>query len=382
MRAPAGRERIIPPAMNEIRYCVRCGKGLVVASIDGRPRAQCRDCGWISWDHAKPVVLVLAVSPTGRIVLTRDSRFPPDRWGLVAGYIERGETAEEAALRELAEEAGLEGREPRVVGTDVSGESVIVCVLCRIVDGDIATTGHSETERSMGTEVQLAAPDLARIMPDSAASRIVQRLISGELWRPLQGSSGGQVGRVILLNGAPSSGKTTIARALWEVLEPPHWYRSLDDFRKGYTDRHWDAARGPWSGPADRPLFRILVEGYLGALRAMALARHHVISESVILPSNLAAYLEAFGGLSVFLVGLRCPLDVAEQRERSRAPAERHQGEPIDLRVPEFDLVHSHGAYDLELDTSVTAVADAVQLIRSRLDSPPVAFEALRARHR
>lgn len=55
---------------------------------------------------------------------------------------------------------------------------------------------------------------------------------------------------------------------------------------------------------------------------------------------------------------------------------------PIDLRVPEFDLVHSHGAYDVEVDTLVTDVADAVQVIRSRLDSPPAAFEELRARHR
>ncbi len=45
----------------------------------------------------------------------------------------------------------------------------------------------------------------------------------------------------------------------------PHWYRSLDDFRKGYLERHWDAARGPWSGPEGRPLFRMLVAGYLGS---------------------------------------------------------------------------------------------------------------------
>lgn len=368
--------------LDNARYCARCGGALSQERIDGRDRPRCSACGWIWWGHARPVVLVLAVTPTGKVVLTRDSRFPPDRWGLVAGYIERGETAEQAALRELAEEAGLEGRQPRVVGTDAAGENVIVCVLCHIDDAEIATTGHGEVERPMGTEVQLLPPDLARIMSDSPASRLIERLGSGQLWVGPSASSGEPTGRVVLLNGAPSSGKTTIARALWEVLEPPHWYRSLDDFRKGYTDHQWDVARGPWSGPGDRPLFRLLVKGYLGALRAMALAGHHVISESVILPSNLETYLEAFDGLSVFLIGVRCPLDVAERRERSRAAAERHHGEPIDLRVPEFDLVHAHGAYDIEVDTAVTSVADAVRLIRSRLDSPPAAFHALRARHR
>lgn len=188
------------------------------------------------------------------------------------------------------------------------------------------------------------------------------------------------LGRVLLLNGSPSAGKTTLARALWEILEPPHWYRSLDDFRKGYLDRHWDAARGPWSS-TDRPLFRMLVEGYLRSLRAMTVAGHHVISESVILPDNLATYLDALAGCRVVLVGVRCPLEVAEQRERERAPAERYRGEPIDLQVPEFDLVHSHGAYDAEVDTSVTSVEDAVELIRGRLASLPasLAFDRLRA---
>jgi uncharacterized membrane protein YkvA (DUF1232 family) len=55
---------------------------------------------------------------------------------------------------------------------------------------------------------------------------------------------------------------------------------------------------------------------------------------------------------------------------------------PIDLRVPEFELVHSHGLYDVEVDTSMTSIADAVGLIRARLSAPAAAFETLRARQR
>ena len=189
-------------------------------------------------------------------------------------------------------------------------------------------------------------------------------------------------GRIILLNGAPSSGKTTIARALWEVLEPPHWYRSLDDFRQGYTTHHWDAARGPWSSAADRPLFAMLVEGYLRALRAMAGVGHHIIAESVILPDTLGTYLDALDGLTVFLVGVRCPLGVAEERERARAAVDRHQGKPIDLRVPEFDLVHAHADYDVEVDTSMMSTTEVVDAIRAGLREPPspAAFDIVRAR--
>ena len=169
-------------------------------------------------------------------------------------------------------------------------------------------------------------------------------------------------GHVILLNGTPSSGKTTIARALHAVLEPPHWYHSLDDFRKGYTETHWDRARGPWSA-GNRELFNKLVEGYLRSLRAMALTGHDLISESVVLPSNIAWYRDAFAGLRVLVVGVRCPIEIAERRERERASAERHLGMPIELRVPEFERVHANGPYDVEFDTSVTSVEEAIRLI-------------------
>lgn len=166
---------------HEARYCLHCGTSLSVAKLDGRERPRCERCGWIWWGHAMPVVLVLAVSPIGKVVLTRDRRFPPERWGLVAGYIERGETAEQAALRELEEEAGLIGRAARVVGTDAGGDNVIVCVACEIDDRDPVTTGHSEMERSMATEVRLAAPELDRIVPDSPASRLIGRLLAGRI---------------------------------------------------------------------------------------------------------------------------------------------------------------------------------------------------------
>ena len=179
-----------------------------------------------------------------------------------------------------------------------------------------------------------------------------------------------------LLNGAPSSGKTTLARALQQVLEPARWHRSLDDFRQGYLDKHWAPARGPWSKAPERPLFQLLVEGYLRSLRAMALVGHNLISESVILPSSRDLYLETFDGIEVFLVGVRCPLVVAQQRERKRGDRFSH----VELDVPEFDLVHSHGAYDVEVDTSVVSVQEAVILIQTALVTSPLesAFDRLR----
>ncbi len=177
-------------------------------------------------------------------------------------------------------------------------------------------------------------------------------------------------GHVILLNGSPSAGKTTTARALWKELEPPHWYRSLDDFRQGYIDEQWASDA--------RPPFERLFLGFIHSVREMALAGHHVIAEAIILPENLTTYLDALDGIEVYLVGVRCPLEVAQRRERERTD---RLGSPVDLAVPWFDLVHADRLYDVEFDTSVTSTAEAVARIRAFLapGRPPTAFEALRS---
>lgn len=183
-------------------------------------------------------------------------------------------------------------------------------------------------------------------------------------------------GHVILLNGTPSSGKTTLVRALHETLEPAHWYRSLDDFNKGYLPKVWDKARGPWSSPEGRAFFHRMIRGYLLSVRAMAQVGHPVVTEAVILPVTRDLYLDSLVGLEVYLFGVRCPLAVAQERERART--DRNLGVPIELDVPEFELVHSHGDYDAEVDTSVASVEDSVATFIDALSRPPTAFARLR----
>lgn len=163
---PSARVSIVcEPMAEREHYCFECGGVLTPGVIDQRERLRCERCGWLWMDLPRPVVLVLAVTPSGRIVLTRDARFPPDQWGLVAGYIERGERPEDAALRELREETGLRGYGPAVVGGDFYVDNVMFCVTCR-TDDETATA-------EAGTTVDLAAPSLERIVPDTPAARMI-----------------------------------------------------------------------------------------------------------------------------------------------------------------------------------------------------------------
>jgi chloramphenicol 3-O phosphotransferase len=185
-------------------------------------------------------------------------------------------------------------------------------------------------------------------------------------------SSETRPGRVVLLNGPPSSGKTTLAVALRDALRPPHYHLSLDDFRRGYADELWRSDDGT--------LFRRVMVGYLGALRAMALAGNDVIAEAVVTPERLDLYIDTFEGLSVVFVGVWCSLDVAVSRESQRS--DRLRG-PVELPEDAFNAVHSHGGYDIEVDTSATpAGAIAKDLAARLIDVVPSAFDRLRTLRR
>ena len=177
--------------------------------------------------------------------------------------------------------------------------------------------------------------------------------------------------RIIFLNGTPSAGKSTTARALQQRLAEPHFYLGLDEFRRGYLDRVWLADHGD--------LFQRTVRGYLPMLAGMVRAGHPVIAEAMLAPHNEALYLDLFEGLPVIFVGLTCDLAVAQAREDVRD--DRRKG-PMDLDQPELRDLHDHDCYDLVVDTALNTPDQVVDLILPVLDDPPQpsAFERLRAR--
>ena len=173
----------------------------------------------------------------------------------------------------------------------------------------------------------------------------------------------------MLLNGPPSCGKTALARALQRSLPEPWFHRSLDDFRAGYLEQSWESDDGT--------LFDRVMAGYLASLRALALEGIDLLAEAVITPGRRRAYAAAFGGLDVMLIGLRCPLDVALERERHRA--DRRTG-PMDLPPAAFAAIHAGMGYDLDIDTATGTPESIAAAILQRLhEGPRTAFGRLAA---
>ena len=90
--------------------CSVCGEPTEVAEAGYLRR--CPACGAEHHPRTDPVVIML-VTDGDRALLGRQARWPPGRYSALAGFVEPGESLEEAVAREVREEAGVEVRNPR-----------------------------------------------------------------------------------------------------------------------------------------------------------------------------------------------------------------------------------------------------------------------------
>jgi NAD+ diphosphatase len=164
-----------------VQYCGACGRRLVsYLDAERKERWRCPACGWQWIDVPHPVVLVLGVAPDGRVLYTRRHSWPQGYWGLVAGFVERGETAEAAAARELLEETGLAASgQPEFVRTlPFDNAQLLLCFRVRLQPGE----PHAGSDAEL---VDLALPDPARTWPDSPAQGFVRWHLAHPLPRDL-----------------------------------------------------------------------------------------------------------------------------------------------------------------------------------------------------
>ena len=85
-------------------FCSNCGARNEMA--DGGYRRHCPSCGMDHFPRTDPVV-IMVVRHQGRILLGRQKSWKPGMYSALAGFVEPGETIEDAARREIFEEAGV-----------------------------------------------------------------------------------------------------------------------------------------------------------------------------------------------------------------------------------------------------------------------------------
>lgn len=123
-----GTARALIEWHNRHRYCSGCGSQSELFRAGWGRR--CPACAVEHFPRVDPVVIMLA-QHDGRVLLGRQPRFPPRRYSALAGFVEPGESIEEAVARELAEEAGIRAANVRYVASQpwpFPGSLMIACL--------------------------------------------------------------------------------------------------------------------------------------------------------------------------------------------------------------------------------------------------------------
>ena len=194
-------------------------------------------------------------------------------------------------------------------------------------------------------------------------------------------------GQIVILNGVPRSGKSSIVAAMQELFEEPWMNLGVDVFVMGVTPERLRPGLGLRPGGERPDLEPFVKASYLamyGAVAAHARAGLNVVvdvghHDAYSRPQGiLAACVEMLEGLPVLFVGVRCPLDVIMARRNAAQPGREgsyvtsRPGEPVPGVVVAWQReVHRPGVYDMEVDTSILDPAACARMIGERLRKGP-----------
>lgn len=180
-------------------------------------------------------------------------------------------------------------------------------------------------------------------------------------------------GRIILLNGASSSGKSSLAHALQARIDSPFWHISIDHLRDSGVLPMARIKSGEFDWRLMREAFFL---GFERSLLAYVEAGNDLIVEHIMESEAwLLRLAETLAGHDVFFVGVHCELAELECREQARGDR------PIGDARRDFHRIHSYCVYDIEIDAMQDREANADAVIAAwRSRARPAAFERLRER--
>jgi chloramphenicol 3-O phosphotransferase len=182
----------------------------------------------------------------------------------------------------------------------------------------------------------------------------------------------------VILNGAPRSGKSTIAAAIQDTFAGT-WINLGVDVARAMTPQVLQPGVGLRPGENDHPAATAVPILYSALWESVA--AHARLGLNVVVDVGLydiAIAADAAGrldGIPVLFVGVRCDVETIMQRRRSadaHVYAAAPKGEPVPEPVLRWQReVHAHWAYDLDVDASAHTPDQCAAEIRRRLDEGP-----------
>jgi len=162
-----GMGRMILHWQARSRYCGYCGKP--TEWLVGEWGRSCPSCEAHAHPAIHPCAIVLVTRP-GEVLLTRKPTWAPNRYSLVAGFQEFGESLEEAAIRETAEETGVVADNVRYVGSQCwpFPSQVMVGFVADFVSGDIQVD-----TQELADACWFSVDDLPQLPPKRSIARYI-----------------------------------------------------------------------------------------------------------------------------------------------------------------------------------------------------------------
>jgi len=203
-------------------------------------------------------------------------------------------------------------------------------------------------------------------------------------------------GQIVILNGAPRSGKSSIVAVIQDTFAGPWMNLGVDTFVRHVTPPKYRPGMGLRPGEQEHalaPLVPVLFAAVYESIAAHSRLGLNVVADvghhAGHPPHVLVDSARRLAGLPALFVGVRCPTEVIMERRNAGQPGREGQyvtGSPADPIPPPVLLwqaeVHVPGVYDLEVDTSRLTPEQCAAAIRERIEGgpPPSAFRQLARR--
>lgn len=125
----------------EFKFCPNCATplGMVTAIEDGGPKARlrCTHCDYTHWNNPTPV-LAAVVEYNGKILLARNAAWSGEKFALITGFMEAGETPDGGIEREIAEETNLSTNALKLIGVyDFQRMNQVIIAYHAVCSGEV-----------------------------------------------------------------------------------------------------------------------------------------------------------------------------------------------------------------------------------------------------
>ena len=143
----ASREAEIAEWLEINRFCGRCGAEMKPHDDPSECALVCSACGYTAYPKISPAVIVL-VTKGDKVLLQRNTHYRGVVWSLVAGFVDPGESLEDAIRREVREEASIDVRDIRYFGSQTwpFPSNIMIGFRAEYAGGELTPDGEEVVE--------------------------------------------------------------------------------------------------------------------------------------------------------------------------------------------------------------------------------------------